>query len=55
VPNQKGGLLDRLKVLQDYLKTQPNTPIKIIKQYPVLISSKSPRFVHNSPSIENGG
>jgi DNA ligase-1 len=22
VPNQKGGLLDRLKVLQDYLKTQ---------------------------------
>jgi DNA ligase-1 len=27
VPNQKGGLLDRLKVLQDYLKTQPNTPI----------------------------
>ena len=32
VPDQKGGLLARLEVLRSYLKTHPNTPIRIIKQ-----------------------
>ena len=32
VPNQKGGLLSRLKVLEKYLKKYPNQYIKIIKQ-----------------------
>ena len=32
VPNQKGGLEQRLKVLEIYLSTQPNRYIKIIKQ-----------------------
>ncbi len=35
VPNQSGGLLARLAVLEAYLKTRPNTPIKIIKQMPI--------------------
>ena len=32
VPNQSGGLLERLQVLETFLKDQPNTVIKIIKQ-----------------------
>ncbi|WP_081696329.1 DNA ligase [Thiomicrorhabdus sp. Kp2] len=32
VPNQSGGLLERLQVLEMFLKDQPNTVIKIIKQ-----------------------
>ncbi|WP_458699935.1 DNA ligase [Sulfurospirillum sp. 1307] len=32
VPNQKGGLKKRLKVLEDYLIVHPNKYIKIIKQ-----------------------
>jgi len=35
VPNQQGGILQRLKVLQDYLRQQPSKTIKIIKQIPV--------------------
>lgn len=32
VPNQEGGLLRRLEVLQNYLDKKTNTPIRIIKQ-----------------------
>ncbi|WP_024954298.1 DNA ligase [Sulfurospirillum arcachonense] len=32
VPNQKGGLKNRLDVLDDFLKVKPNKYIKIIKQ-----------------------
>ncbi len=32
VPNQKGGLLQRLEVLKNYLEKKTNTPIRIIKQ-----------------------
>jgi DNA ligase-1 len=53
VPNQKGGLLDRLKVLQDYLKTQPNTPIKIIKQYPVTHQNQVKQFLRDI--VHKGG
>ena len=32
IPNQQGGLLQRLEVLKNYLKTNTNTPIRIIEQ-----------------------
>jgi len=35
VPNQQGGILQRLKVLQDYLQQHPSKTLKIIKQIPV--------------------
>lgn len=35
VPNQKGGLLKRLSVLEQYLKSNPTKIIKIIKQIPI--------------------
>lgn len=35
VPNAKGGLFERLEVLQKYLNVHPNSPIQIIKQEPI--------------------
>ncbi|KAA0439060.1 MAG: DNA ligase, partial [Candidatus Thioglobus sp.] len=35
VPNQAGGILQRLMILQDYLKQNPSKIIKIIEQIPV--------------------
>lgn len=35
VPNQQGGLLNRLSVLDDYLTKHRNTPIRIVKQIPI--------------------
>ncbi|MEA3405043.1 MAG: DNA ligase [Pseudomonadota bacterium] len=35
VPNQKGGLLDRLSILQTYLQNKPNPYIQVIKQIPI--------------------
>ncbi|KAF3978399.1 MAG: DNA ligase [Methylococcales symbiont of Iophon sp. n. MRB-2018] len=45
VPNQEGGLLDRLTVLRDYLKTQPNSPIKIIKQHLIIQHNQVKAFL----------
>jgi DNA ligase-1 len=47
VPNQDDGLLNRLEVLQDYLKTQANTPIKIIKQHPITDQNQVKQFLRN--------
>ena len=47
VPNQDGGLLDRLKVLRNYLKNQANTPIKIIKQYPIAHQNQVKKFLRD--------
>lgn len=35
VPKQEGGILQRLKVLRDYLQQYPSETIKIIKQIPI--------------------
>ncbi len=35
VPNQKGGLLERLKVLQVHLEQYTNKILRIIKQTPI--------------------
>ncbi|MDC9714726.1 MAG: DNA ligase, partial [Gammaproteobacteria bacterium] len=53
VPNQQGGLLDRLALLRDYLKTQPNSPIRIIKQYPISQQSQVKQFLQEV--VRQGG
>lgn len=40
VPNQSGGLLARLAVLEDYLTKHPQTFVKIIKQSPISSSNQ---------------
>ena len=47
VPDQQGGLLDRLAILRDYLKTQANSPIRIIKQYPINQQNQVKRFLQD--------
>ncbi len=53
VPNQQGGLLDRLAVLRDYLKMRVGGPIKIIKQYPINQRHQVKRFLQNI--VRKGG
>lgn len=53
VPNQAGGLLDRLAVLQNYLRYHKNTPIQIIKQ--ITISDKSALKSFLSQVLNDGG
>ncbi|BAS67182.1 DNA ligase [Bathymodiolus septemdierum thioautotrophic gill symbiont] len=53
VPNQDGGLLNRLKVLRNYLKNQANTPIKIIKQYPITHQNQVKKFLRDI--VHKGG
>jgi DNA ligase-1 len=53
VPNQQGGLLDRLAVLRDYLKMRVDSPIKIIKQYPINQRHQVKRFLQNI--VRKGG
>ncbi|MEO1940665.1 MAG: DNA ligase, partial [Candidatus Thioglobus sp.] len=40
VPNQSGGLLDRLAILKTYLVANPNTPIRIIPQVAISIKKQ---------------
>jgi len=47
VPEQQGGLLGRLAVLRDYLKTQVGSPIKIIKQYPINRQQQVKQFLQD--------
>lgn len=45
VPNQQGGLLDRLAVLRDYLQTKPQNPIRIIQQQRITQQSQVKQFL----------
>lgn len=53
VPHQAGGLLARLAVLQDYLSTHTDAPIKIIKQTP--ITAQHQVQVALDSIVNNGG
>lgn len=53
VPEQKGGLLDRLMILRRYLKTHPHSPIKIIKQHRITQQSQVKQFLQKI--IQKGG
>ncbi len=53
VPNQKGGLLQRLEVLQTYLKQHPNKILKIIKQTPIKSKQQLDNFL--GKVIDNKG
>ncbi len=53
VPNQQGGLLNRLAVLRDYLKMRVGSPIKIIKQYPINQRHQVKQFLQNI--VRKGG
>lgn len=53
VPNQSGGLLDRLTILQTYLSQHPTTPIHIIKQTSIKQKSEVKYFLHQV--ISQGG
>ncbi len=46
VPNQTGGLLDRLKILRDYLRIHPNSPIRIIEQHFITQQIQVKQFLH---------
>lgn len=46
VPNQPGGLLARLSVLETYLAKHPNTPIQIIKQHPITQQNQVKQFLN---------
>jgi DNA ligase-1 len=50
VPHQKGGLLQRLEVLKDYLDKKTNTPIRIIQQLTCKDSQHLKNYLHE---IEN--
>jgi DNA ligase-1 len=45
VPNQDGGLLDRLNILEKYLAKTPNQYIEIIKQTPIKTKSQMNDFL----------
>ncbi|SMM98432.1 DNA ligase (ATP) [uncultured Candidatus Thioglobus sp.] len=45
VPNQAGGLLDRLAVLGGYLHNHTDSPIRIIQQYPITQQSQVKQFL----------
>jgi DNA ligase-1 len=45
VPNQAGGILQRLQVLQDYLQENPSQVITVIKQIPVNSKQQLNRFL----------
>ncbi len=53
VPEQPGGLMERLQVLRDYLAEHPHTPIKIIKQYPITRQEQLKQFLHEV--VSKGG
>jgi DNA ligase-1 len=45
VPNQSGGLFERLAILQTFLDVNSNTPIKIIKQSIITNKNQLPNFL----------
>ncbi len=55
VPNQKGGILQRLKVLQDYLQQHPSKTIRIIQQIPVKSKQQLNDFLNEIISKKGEG
>ena len=53
IPKQKGGLFERLTILQDFLANNYNTPIKIIKQIPISRKQQLNSFLNTV--IQKGG
>ena len=53
VPNQKGGLFERLAVLHDFLKKSPSSVVRIITQYP--INSDQEVRQHLKAVVDSGG
>ncbi len=55
VPKQQGGILQRLKFLQDYLQQYPNKNIRIIKQIPVKSKQHLTNFLNKIISKKGEG
>ncbi|SMN17103.1 DNA ligase (ATP) [uncultured Candidatus Thioglobus sp.] len=55
VPNQSGGLLERLAILKAYLAKNPNTPISIIPQIKIDVKKQLSNFLEEVVSDKGEG